>query len=441
MGKFSNKDLPSFLKKPNYFADEEKFDEEVGRNPEVTEECETCNEEPAIAENKVLRFTDFLNEKKKYNPKYDKDGDGDNDFEDYKAFKTDAIKKKKPAAIKESAMSEIDLLAQESKTFKSFVRAFKKEYSNLDAGDNQELEAWLKTVYDSAKSHSKANESWDPRDAYEHGATSNCCGAPVMMGDICSDCGEHCEAEYWEEEGDGEAPEEFGNASHKTEYGIGKDRLDMPNGRIMNTPGNSEYMAEGMGHTCHDGTKMMLSEAAHHLIESMCEATCSDAQMYESDEDPEHKFDDYINEACAYMEKCMYEMVDDGMTINEGWNNESACYESTCEMIKEVCEKICAEALEIHNDETPTEYNEYVNEACGCYKNGLMECGMGWSGKGVYEADGAKTPEEIAAIVANWTSQNQDKLLTMSIEDQAASMGLSPEEYKAGAIEVGNTIK
>jgi hypothetical protein len=405
MGKFSNKDLPSFLKKPNYYSEDEQFDGETGRNPEVTEDCETCGQEPQIAENKVLRFADFLTEKKKYNPKYDKDGDGDNDFEDYKAFKTDAIKKKKPTAIKESAMSEIDLLAKESKTFKGFVRAFKKEYSNLNAGDNKELESWLKTVYDAAK----VNESWDPRDAYEYGATSNCCGASVMMGDICSDCGEHCEAEYWDEEGDGEEPETFG-------------------------PRNE-------GHTCHDGKKMMISEAAHHLIESICESTCSDASMYEDDEDPEHKFEGYINEACAYMEKCMYEMVDDGMTVNEGWNNESSCYESTCEMVKEVCEKLCSEALEIHNDETPVEYNEYVAEAIGCYKNGLMECGSGWSGNmGMYEAESNKSPEEIAAIVANWTSQNQDKLLTMSIEDQAASMGITPEEYQLGATAVGKTV-
>jgi len=164
--------------------------------------------------------------------------------------------------------------------------------------------------------------------------------------------------------------------------------------------------------------------------------------MYEDDEDPEHKFEGYINEACAYMEKCMYEMVDDGMTVNEGWNNESSCYESTCEMVKEVCEKLCSEALEIHNDETPVEYNEYVAEAIGCYKNGLMECGSGWSGNmGMYEAESSKSPEEIAAIVANWTSQNQDKLLTMSIEDQAASMGITPEEYQLGATAVGKTVQ
>ena len=405
MGKFSNKDLPSFLKKANYYSEDEQFDGETGRNPEVTEDCETCGQEPRIAENKVLRFADFLTEKKKYNPKYDKDGDGDNDFEDYKAFKTDAIKKKKPVAIKEGVMSELDILAKESKTFKSFVRAFKKEYSNLNSGDNKELEGWLKSVYDAAK----VNESWDPRDAYEYGATSNCCGASVMMGDICSDCGEHCEAEYWDEEGDGEEPETFG-------------------------PRNE-------GHTCHDGKKMMISEAAHHLIESICESTCSDASMYEDDEDPEHKFEGYINEACAYMEKCMYEMVDDGMTINEGWNNESACYESTCEMVKEVCEKLCSEALEIHNDETPVEYNEYVAEAIGCYKNGLMECGSGWSGNmGMYEAE--ESHKAVYAKVTQWLAdpKNQELTLKMSKEDQADMIGITPEQYEKAVSQLKTSI-
>jgi len=57
--------------------------------------------------------------------------------------------------IFESVMSEIDLLAKEAKTFKDFVKEFKKEYSDLtDAGDIKELEQWLKTVYDSAKNES-----------------------------------------------------------------------------------------------------------------------------------------------------------------------------------------------------------------------------------------------------------------------------------------------
>lgn len=39
------------------------------------------------------------------------------------------------------------------------------------------------------------NESWDPRDDYEQGVFSNCCGAPVIHGDVCSECGEHCDPE------------------------------------------------------------------------------------------------------------------------------------------------------------------------------------------------------------------------------------------------------
>ncbi len=395
MGKFSNKDLPSFLKKPNYYSEDEQFDGETGRNPEVTEDCETCGQEPQVAENKVLRFADFLTEKKKYNPKYDKDGDGDNDFEDYKAFKTDAIKKKKTTAIKEGAMSEIDILAKESKTFKSFVRAFKKEYSNLNSGDNKELEGWLKSVYDAAK----VNESWDPSDAYEYGATSNCCGASVMMGDICSDCGEHCEAEYWEEEGDGEEPEMFG-------------------------PRNE-------GHTCHDGSKSMLSEAAHYLIESMCESTCSEAAMYESDEDPEHKFQGYLESACSYMENRMYEIVDDGMTVNEGWNNESACYESTCESIDAVCEKLCSEALEIHNDDSDVSYNDYVKEAIGCYRNGLMECAMS-------ESENTEVFSKVSQWLAN--PENQKRSLTMSPQQQAAEIGITVEEYESAIRSIKDTL-
>ena len=29
-------------------------------------------------------------------------------------------------------------------------------------------------------------EDWEGQD-------SNCCGAPIVMHDICSDCGEHCD--------------------------------------------------------------------------------------------------------------------------------------------------------------------------------------------------------------------------------------------------------
>lgn len=409
MGKFSNTKLPSFLKKPNYFSDDEKFDNETGRNPQVTEDCETCDQEPAIAENKVLRFTEFLNEKKKYNPKYDKDNDGDNDFDDYKAFKTDAIKKKKTVAIKEGAMSEIDRLAQEAKTFKSFVRAFKTDgrYKGLDkAGEAEEFEAWLKSIYDSAKKHQKTNESWDPWDAYEHGVSSDCCGASVIMGDICSDCGEHCET-YSDDD-----DEDFDFSNEST-----------------------GYYAEG--HSCHDGSKNMISEAAHHLIESICESTCSEAAMYEGDSDPNHTYESYMNEATQYMEKRMYEMVDDGMTINEEYTSESGCYESTCESIDAVCEKLCSEALELHNDDSTFEYNDYVNEALGCYRNGMMEAKDG--GFGSHEMNESA---EVLSKVTDWLAvpANQEKSLTMSPEQQAAEIGVTLEEYKTAVEEISKTV-
>lgn len=37
-------------------------------------------------------------------------------------------------------------------------------------------------------------------DFYEHGVVSSCCGARVIMIDICSDCKEHCEAVKEEDE-------------------------------------------------------------------------------------------------------------------------------------------------------------------------------------------------------------------------------------------------
>lgn len=55
--------------------------------------------------------------------------------------------------INEGAMSDIDLMAKEAKDFKSFVKEFKKEYKNMDAGSATELEAWLQSVYDGAKTN------------------------------------------------------------------------------------------------------------------------------------------------------------------------------------------------------------------------------------------------------------------------------------------------
>lgn len=44
------------------------------------------------------------------------------------------------------------------------------------------------------------NEAFDPSDNYEPGVYSNCCGAEVIHGDICSECGEHCDVESEEDD-------------------------------------------------------------------------------------------------------------------------------------------------------------------------------------------------------------------------------------------------
>jgi predicted DNA binding CopG/RHH family protein len=68
--------------------------------------------------------------------------------------------------IYEGTMSEIDLLAKESKNFKDFVKEFKKEYSDLtDAGDAKELEQWLKTVYDAAQMDEGVTEAEEVKKA------------------------------------------------------------------------------------------------------------------------------------------------------------------------------------------------------------------------------------------------------------------------------------
>ncbi len=36
--------------------------------------------------------------------------------------------------------------------------------------------------------------SFDPRDAFIGGVTSDCCGASVLMGGLCEACREHCES-------------------------------------------------------------------------------------------------------------------------------------------------------------------------------------------------------------------------------------------------------
>ncbi len=47
--------------------------------------------------------------------------------------------------------------------------------------------------------------SFDATDAFT-GGTSNCCGARIYMGDLCAECGEHCEDEEDEDEESEEQP-------------------------------------------------------------------------------------------------------------------------------------------------------------------------------------------------------------------------------------------
>lgn len=39
------------------------------------------------------------------------------------------------------------------------------------------------------------NEAWDISNNYEPGVYSNCCGAPVIHGGVCTECGEYCDVE------------------------------------------------------------------------------------------------------------------------------------------------------------------------------------------------------------------------------------------------------
>jgi hypothetical protein len=48
------------------------------------------------------------------------------------------------------SMSDLDLIAKDSKNFKDFVKQAKKEYPLLAKGDSDDLEDWLESVYDDA---------------------------------------------------------------------------------------------------------------------------------------------------------------------------------------------------------------------------------------------------------------------------------------------------
>jgi hypothetical protein len=118
------------------------------------------------------------------------------------------------------------------------------------------------------------------------------------------------------------------------------------------------------------------------------------------------------------MENKMYHLVDDGQSMNENWMNEgSACYEGTKHELDAVCEAICHEGLHIHNDPTPMTYNHYVDEAIGCYKNGMMEC----AGYAMNEEASDIDP----ALKAKFIQMcNDTGFLAMSQEQQAKALGV-----------------
>jgi CHASE3 domain sensor protein len=57
------------------------------------------------------------------------------------------------------SMSDLDLIAKDSKNFKDFVKQAKKEYPQFTKGDNKDLEDWLQSIYDSAIEESLSEAS------------------------------------------------------------------------------------------------------------------------------------------------------------------------------------------------------------------------------------------------------------------------------------------
>ena len=71
-------------------------------------------------------------------------------------------------------------------------------YCKFENGFNvgeEDSRGYFKIVGDSSDYTTfEKNEEFDPSDSDGEGL-SDCCGAPIVMHDICSECGEHCEAE------------------------------------------------------------------------------------------------------------------------------------------------------------------------------------------------------------------------------------------------------
>ena len=345
MGKFTkSKNVPSFLKEPNYYAKHEKFDDDI---EESVEECQTCGDKKYMEptqEHMVKSFDRFLIEKKGV----DLTGDGKVDGEDWKAARDIAIKGSKAKAKTSAKGKAIELPAPKAK----------KKAKPVE--EEPEVES-----VKGKKPTKKAKPSTKLTEGFDHYA-----------------------------------------------------------------------MVEG--HTCHCGTKMMTSEAAHYLIESVCEGIMEDAKHY-----AEHvgSFEDYINECGNYMDSKLYDLVDDGSShkINENWANESACYESTKMQLDEMCEALCHEALHIHNDHTPREFDQYVKEGIGCYRNGMMECAGYGMNEDIIPAMGLinaikskeadKPKQDPNEIIRKFKQMaNDPRTLKLSPQKQAELLGITVDE-------------
>ncbi len=96
------------------------------------------------------------------------------------------------------------------------------------------------------------NEEFDPSDSDEEGV-SDCCGAPIIMHDICSSCGEHCEASVDEESA------------------IGGWDLAME-GMKIESDNRIDYLENALGHVWNMGrgnNKIDLKSMAESLINDM----------------------------------------------------------------------------------------------------------------------------------------------------------------------------
>jgi hypothetical protein len=96
-------------------------------------------------------------------------------------------------AIEEISPSDIvgSMREEEADENTEVLNKFKDQY-----GDKKGEEVYYATAnkQDRDPETFEKNEAFDPSDSDDDGL-SDCCGAPIVMHDICSECGEHCEAE------------------------------------------------------------------------------------------------------------------------------------------------------------------------------------------------------------------------------------------------------